>query len=136
VVVGHAHVADPHGAPLAPAEYAGLLAATVLYDDAELTRALLEHRPPRPAPAQDLTGSEAIALVAGDLRGPTPVDLGEPLGPLRPNPLYTDGELRWPSARYAAEYGPRSEHLPTRWPDPLPPDAARRRLLVDLPERW
>lgn len=136
VVVGHAHVADPHGAPLPPDEYARLLDATVLYDDEELTRSLLEHRPPRPAPAADLVGSEAVGLVAGDLRSPAPVDLGEPLGPLRPNPLYVDGALRWPSERYAAEYGPRSAYLPARWPDPLPADAARRRLLVDLPEHW
>ena len=136
VVVAHAHVGDPHGAPVPPQEYARLLGATVLYDDEELTRSLLEHRPPRPAPAERLTRSEAVALVAGDLRGPSPVDLGEPLGPLRPNPLYVDGELRWPSERYAAEYGPRSGHLPARWPDPLPDDAARRRLLVDLPEQW
>ena len=136
VVVGHAHVADPHGEPLPPAEYARLLGATVLYDDAELTTALLERRAPRPAPAGELVASEAIALVAGDLRAPAPVDLGEPLGPLRANPLYVDGELRWPSERYAAEYGPRSGHLPARWPDPLPADAARRRLLVDLPEQW
>nr|WP_246406340.1 class I SAM-dependent methyltransferase [Modestobacter versicolor] len=136
VVVGHAHVADPHGAPLPPDEYARLLGATVLYDDAELTRSLLERRAPRPAPAEELAGSEAIGLVAGDLRGPAPADLGEPLGPLRPNPLYVDGGLRWPSERYAAEYGPRSGHLPARWPEPLPADAARRRLLVDLPEQW
>ncbi|MCZ2810559.1 class I SAM-dependent methyltransferase [Modestobacter sp. VKM Ac-2979] len=138
VVVGHAHVADTvsAGEPLVPAEYARLLGATVLYDDAELTAALLAGRAPRPAPAEELTGSEAIGLVAGDLRGPAPVDLGEPLGPLRPNPLYVDGELHWPSERYAAEYGPRSGHLPGRWPDPLPADAARRRLLVDLPEQW
>jgi SAM-dependent methyltransferase len=136
VVVGHAHVADPHGAPVPPEEYARLLGATVLYDDAELTRSLLEGRPPRSAPADRLTGSEAIGLVAGDLRRPAPADLGEPLGPLRPNPLYVDGELRWPSERYAAEYGPRSGYLPARWPDPVPADAARRRLLVDLPEQW
>ena len=138
VVVGHAHVADTlsAGEPLPPAEYARLLGARVLYDDDELTRSLLEHRAPRSARAEELTGSEAIGLVAGDLRGPAPVDLGEPLGPLRPNPLYSDGELRWPSERYAAEYGPRSGHLPARWPDPLPPDAARRRLLLDLPEQW
>ena len=136
VVVGHAHVADPHGEPSTPEEYAAVLDARVLYDDEELTRALLEGRAPRPAPAAELTGSEAIGLVAGDLRGPAPVDLGEPLGPLRPNPLYVDGQLRWPSERYAAEYGPRSGHLPDRWPDPLPADAARRRLLVDLPEHW
>ncbi|MQA32723.1 methyltransferase domain-containing protein [Modestobacter roseus] len=138
VVVGHAHVADTvsAGEPLDPQEYARLLGATVLYDDAELTRSLLEGREPRPAAAGDLTGSEAIGLVAGDLRGPAPADLGEPLGPLRPNPLYVDGELRWPSDRYEAEYGPRSGHLPERWPEPLPADAARRRLLVDLPEQW
>ena len=73
---------------------------------------------------------------AGDPCGPAPVDLGEPLLPLTPNPLYRDGVLTWPSERYAAEYGPRSAHLPERWPDPLPADAARRRLLVDLPEAW
>ena len=49
------------------------------------------------------------------------------------SPVYVDGRLTWPSERYAAEYGPRSA-LPDRWPDPLPADAARRRLLVDLPE--
>ncbi len=136
VVVGHAHVADPHGAPVAAEEYAALLRARLLYDDAALTEALLAGRPPEPSPASDLASSEAIGLVAGELRAPAPVDLGEPLPPLRPNPLYDDGVLTWPSERYAAEYGPRSAHLPARWPDPLPPDAARRRLLVDLPEAW
>jgi SAM-dependent methyltransferase len=136
VVVGHAHVADPHGAPLPAHEYADLLGAALLYDDAELTDALLAGRPPRSAPTAELESSEAIGLVAGDLRSPAQVDLGEPLPPLRPNPLYDGGVLTWPSDRYAAEYGPRSAHLPARWPDPLPPDAARRRLLVDLPEQW
>ncbi|RBY79645.1 class I SAM-dependent methyltransferase [Geodermatophilus sp. TF02-6] len=136
VVVGHAHVADPHGEPLTPEGYAAVLGTDLLYDDAELTAALLAGRPPRPAAATDLHESEAVALVAGDPRSPAPVDLGEPLGPLRRNPLYVDGVLRWPSERYAAEYGPRSGYLPARWPDPLPADAARRRLLVDLPEAW
>jgi len=136
VVVGHAHVADPHGEPLTPEGYAAVLGTDLLYDDAELTTALLGGRRPRPAPAADLHDSEAVALVAGDPCSPAPVDLGEPLPPLRPNPLYADGELRWPSERYAGEYGPRSGYLPARWPDPLPADAARRRLLVDLPEAW
>jgi SAM-dependent methyltransferase len=136
VVVGHAHVADPAGEPLPPEDYAALLGAHLLYDDAELTRALLEGRPPQPQPAGQLRSSEAVALVAGDPLAPAPADLGEPCGPLRRNPLYRDGRLRWPSERYAREYGPRSAHLPDRWPDPLPPDAARRRLLVDLPEAW
>ncbi len=136
VVVGHAHVADPHGAPLTPEGYAEVLGAGLLYDDDELTRSLLEGRPPRPSPPADLRASEAVALVAGDPLAPAPVDLGEPLPPLSPNPLYRHGVLTWPSERYAAEYGPRSSHLPPRWPDPLPADAARRRLLVDLPEAW
>ena len=92
--------------------------------------------PPVPAPAAALEASEAVALVAGDPCAPAPHDLGEPLGPLVPNPLYEGGELRWPSERYAQEYGPRADYLPERWPESLPPDAARRRLLVDLPERW
>jgi SAM-dependent methyltransferase len=136
VVVGHAHVADPHGEPLAPEQYAAVLGADLLYDDAELTDALLAGRPPRRSPAAALAASEAIGLVAGDPLTPAPVDLGEPLPPLRPNPLYVDGALSWPSRRYAAEYGPRSGYLPARWPDPLPADATRRRLLVDLPEAW
>ncbi len=136
VVVGHAHVADPHGEPLTPEGYAAVLGTDLLYDDAELTAALLAGRAPRPAGTASLAASEAIALVAGDPLSPAPVDLGEPLPPLSPNPLYVDGELTWPSDRYAREYGPRSAHLPARWPDPLPADAARRRLLVDLPEAW
>ncbi|MGY1796700.1 methyltransferase domain-containing protein [Geodermatophilus sp. SYSU D00525] len=136
VVVGHAHVADPHGEPLPPEDYARVLGTDLLYDDDELTRSLLERRPPRPAPPAELRASEAVALVAGDPRTPAPADLGEPLPPLAPNPLYRDGFLTWPNERYAVEYGPRSGYLPPLWPDPLPADAARRRLLVDLPEAW
>ncbi len=138
VVVGHAHVADrlSSGEPLPAAEYAGLLGTDLLYDDDELTRSLLEHRPPVPALPAALEQSEAVALVSGDRLAPAPVDLGEPLPPLRVNPLYVDGALRWPSERYATEYGPRSTYLPPRLPDPLPADAARRRVLVDLPEAW
>ena len=135
VVVGHAHVADPHGAPVPASDYARLLGTDLAYDDDELTRALLGGRPPRPAAVVSLERSEAIALVAGDPLRPAPHDLGEPVGPLRLNPLYDDGALVWPSERYAQEYGPRSDYLPAR-AEPLPPDAARRRVLVDLPERW
>ena len=138
VVVGHAHVADRVGSgePLTAAAWAALLHTDLLYDDDELTRSLLEGRAPVPASPAALEGSEAVALVSGDPCGPAPHDLGEPLGPLRPNPLYVDGTLRWPSPRYEQEYAPRSGHLPRQWPEPLPADAARRRLLVDLPEHW
>ncbi len=138
VAIGHTHVADrvSSGAPLPARDYAALLDTDLLYDDDELTRALLDGRAPVPALPERLETSEAVALVAGDPMRRAPVDLGEPLGPLRANPLYVDGQLRWPSERYAEEYAPRSAHLPASWPDPLPADAARRRLLVDLPERW
>jgi len=135
VVVGHAHVADPHGAPVPAREYARLLGTALAYDDDELTRALLGRRAPVPAPPAALETSEAVALVAGDPLRPAPHDLGEPVGPLRLNPLYDGGVLAWPSERYAAEYGPRSDYLPVR-AEPLPPDAARRRVLVSLPEHW
>lgn len=138
VVVGHAHVADQmsSGQPLSAQEYADLLGTDLLYDDDELTRSLLEGRAPVPQPPGDLEASEAVALVAGDPLLPATADLGEPVGPLVANPLYDGGVLRWPSERYEQEYGPRSTYLPERWPDPLPADAARRRLLVDLPVSW
>ncbi|MBC7373780.1 MAG: methyltransferase domain-containing protein [Frankiales bacterium] len=135
IVVGHAHVTDQHGLPLPAEGWAELLQADVLYDDDELTTALLAGRPPVSSRAQDLAGSEALAAVSGALLTPCPADLGEPLGPLRLNPLYVDGALTWPSDRYAQEYGPRSHYLPLR-AEPLPSDAARRRVLLDLPERW
>ena len=138
VAVAHAHVADrlSGGRPLGAQEYAALLDTDLLYDDDELTRALLQRRAPTPARAAALEGSEAVALVAGDPCAPAPHDLGEPLPPLVTNPLYVGGELTWPSERYALEYGPRSGYLPARLPDPLPADAARRRVLVDLPAAW
>jgi SAM-dependent methyltransferase len=135
VVVGHAHVADPHGAPVAAGEYARLLGTSLAYDDHELTRALLEQRPPVPTQPSALERSEAVALVAGDPLHRAPADLSVPVGPLRLNPLYRDGVLTWPSERYEQEYGPRSSYLPPH-AEPLPQDAARRRVLVDLPEHW
>ena len=136
VVIGHAHVADPGGAPLAARGYAEILDASRGYDDDELTTALLARRAPRPFSIDELEASEAAAFVVGEPGDRAPCDLGEPLEPLRRNPLYVHDVLRWPSERYAAEYGPRSSYLPPRWPAELPPDAARRRMLVDLPEHW
>ena len=138
VVVGHTHVADrlSSGEPMTSADYASLLRPGVMYDDDELTRSLLQGRPPVAAEAGQLEGSEAIALVVGDPLAPAPADLGEPLPPLRLNPLYVDGELSWPSMRYEQEYAARSTYLPAALPEPLPADAARRRILLDLPEQW
>jgi hypothetical protein len=120
----------------------------VVYDDAELTRALAEARAPQPAEPRDLTGVQAFSVACGPtlVRAPRPVGGGLTLPPegarLRRNPLYQGGRISWPSERYAAQYGPRAifpefsdapEHAVF---DAALADRARRREMVDLPERW
>jgi hypothetical protein len=128
---------------------AALLPDAVLYEDAELTAALVEARAPlrghrsrrwrvsRPSPPSRARASGPARPVAGQLALP-------PAGAaLRRNPLYgEDGRLSWPSERYGREYGPRATY-PARAGVPesavLGPhtaEAARRRELLDLPERW
>ncbi len=154
VLVGHTHnqLVDnlSAGAPLAPAEYAALFGAATLYDDRELTAALVEARPPRPASAEALAAAPAVALAAGRAaaEAPRPVAAGLAVPPpgtrLRRNPLYEAGAVCWPSERYEREYGPLATYpMRTDAPDEAVAGAdasvdalARRRVLVDLPERW
>ncbi|MGK5499317.1 hypothetical protein ACSNOF_15465, partial [Streptomyces sp. URMC 125] len=71
--------------------------------------------------------------------------------PLRPNPLYRDGLLRWPGPRWRDEYARgAAAYLPGRVDlspglladaragrlTPEVAELARRRVLLDLPERW
>ncbi|MCW2606430.1 MAG: Methyltransferase type 11 [Frankiales bacterium] len=127
LVVGHAHTPDEvhsSGQPLTPHEYGDLLRADVLYDDDDLTSAFLERRAPTPLVPE---GARAVALVRGRTeRGP---DLSQPVGPVRPNPLYVDGVRTWPSERWAQEYARAAEYLPERFAD-------GPRSHLDLPERW
>jgi hypothetical protein len=63
---------------------------------------------------------------------------------LRRNPLYVGGAIAWPSPRYATEYAPLATYpAASDAPDEACAGAnaaidalARRRVLVDLPERW
>ncbi|WP_309126585.1 hypothetical protein, partial [Kocuria sp.] len=124
-------------------------------DDADLTRALLTGAPPRPRAAGELAGCEAMALVSTPPPpsgyGPLSPDRPVPGRPLRPNPLYRDGLLHWPGDRWRDEYGTAVRaYLPDRigLSPALLADAragrltphvtglARRRVLLDLPERW
>ena len=138
VLVGHAHNALVDnlsaGSPMPPAGYAGLLAADQWYDDCELTAALVEGR--APVPSRALDGAAAVSFAAG-AGTPRAVEGGlalpRPGAVLRPNPLYRDGVIAWPSDRYRTEYGALATY-PAR--PTGAPDAARRRELVDLPERW
>ncbi len=150
VLVGHTHNALVDnlsaGAPLDPAGYAALFETPLIYDDAELTQALAEARAPRPAEAAALAGAAAISL-ASRTGSPRPVTSGLAMpaagAALRRNPLYVDGMIAWPSARYAAEYGAlatydRAASGPERavFGDPALEDLVRRRVLLDLPDRW
>ncbi len=143
VLVGHAHNALVDnlsaGAPLDPASYAALFGATLLYDDAELTRALVEARAPRPASAEALADAAAVSLAAS-APAPRPVEAGLamplPSAALRRNPLYVDGRVRWPSERYEREYAGLATYPIEAGGHERTEDAVRRRVLLDLPDRW
>lgn len=141
ILVGHAHnaLADnlSAGAPLSPADYAALFDAPVLFDDAELTDALVGARTPRAASAAALAGAAAISL-ASNAPAARPAAAGLAMPPpgavLRRNPLYVDGMISWPSSRYETEYGPLASY--PLCADTAVDDPVRRRVILDLPERW
>lgn len=140
-------------------EIAELFPDALVYDDAELTRALVEARAPAPRAPSDLRGCEAFSVVAGPGMRPAPrsvidgLTLPKPGAALRLNPLYeradrgdADYAIAWPSHRYEAEYAPRATY-PERSPGPETltfdglvegpeADRVRAREFVDLPERW
>jgi SAM-dependent methyltransferase len=145
LVIGHVHNRDwPNlsaGAAVTAAELAALFPDALAYDDAELTRALVEARAPEPAAWADLGAVEAFSLAEGRTHGPHPLAGGlalpRPEATLVRNPLYgDDGRIAWPSERYQREYGPRATY-PARATTHEPNEAlVRRREFVDLPDRW
>ncbi len=151
VLVGHVHNALVEnlsaGAPVAPRELATLFPGGVLFDDAEMTRALIEARVPSASQDTDLSQAAAITIAWGNMpAGPADGMLTQPKpgARLRRNPLYQNGEIRWPSDRYAREYGdlatyPSHTDAPERavfGADDAVAALARTRVLLDLPERW
>jgi hypothetical protein len=150
VLIGHIHNSDRHnlsaGAALSAEELAALIPDGILFDDAELTQALVERRAPRAATPEQLRDAEAFAVAIG---ATVPQSIEGRLGPtpggglLSRNPLYgTDGAITWPSERYKNEYAslatyPMHSDLPLRLTVAEAPDGSiQRRELVDLPERW
>ena len=151
VLVGHAHNALVDnlsaGSPLPPAEYAALFGAPLLYDDLELTRALVEARAPRAGAAGragagggGFAGAGRVAA-AGDRAGWRCRRAG---AALRRNPLYSGDMILWPSDRYQKEYGALATYpLEATGPEravagsgPEVDELARRRVLLDLPASW
>jgi len=151
VLVGHAHnsLVDnlSAGEPLPPTGYAALFGTPLLYDDRELTHALVEARAPQSRTAAGIADAPAIALVTG-AGAPRPVTGGLAMPPpgaeLRRNPLYAGPIIQWPSDRYAREYGSLVTYpLQTDAPESAIAGAnaavdqlARRRVLLDLPQQW
>ena len=153
LAVSHVHNRDwpnlSSGSAMTAAELADAFPDAALYEDAELTRALVEKRAPRAAAAPaELARVEAFSLAEGPGLAPAQPIAGRlslpPEGStLRRNPLYAaDGTVSWPSERYAREYGPHATY-PARTDCPERATAgaataawALRREMVDLPERW
>lgn len=134
----HPNLSGGHGMTLG--EVRALFPQAIIYADEELSLAASERRAPV---AGSLVGTEAFGIiVGGKISDPGPLSMPASGTPLRRNPLCRDGATVFPSERYAAEYGARitfqcSPDLPDiaimapEWAA-----AARRRDLVDLPERW
>ena len=151
VLVGHAHNALVDnlsaGSPMPPAGYAALFGAPLLYDDRELTQALVEGRAPEPATADGVADAPAVAWATGP-GVPRPVTGGLAMPPpgarLRRNPLYAGADIRWPSDRYEREYGPLATYplhaegpaMAVAGADAAIDALARRRVLLDLPASW
>ena len=129
----------------------------LVYDDADLTRALVEARAPAPRAPGELTEVEAFSVVAGPGMRPAPraivdgITLPRAGTRLRLNPLYAPDpaggwRIAWPSERYEAEYAglatyPMHSDGPAvlEWAgglDSPEADRIRTREYVDLPERW
>lgn len=150
LLIGHVHNREWPNYSAGSAMDAGSLRVmfpeACLYDDEEVGRAALEGRQPVPAGEDQLQAAEAFSIAenAPPARPVTGRLVLPPAGrALRRNPLYDrDGALRFPSDRYALEYGPRSTYgARTSCPEvainagPVASWALRRELL-DLPERW
>ena len=155
LVISHIHNRDwPNfsaGSAMTADDCMAMFPGAVLYDDAELTRALHAAATPMTATLDGLARAEAFAVATGPGVSPARAVMGglalpPPGAILARNPLYDAvGQRVWPSERYALEYGPRATYpavtsAPTRAihdaGHPVTGAQARRRELVDLPERW
>ena len=150
LALGHVHNSGAEnlssGHAVSAAAMAQLFPDATVYDDAELTRAVVEARAPHPAQWAELDAVEAFSVEdRRDLSG-SPRVLGQGLSmpgvdaTLRLNPLYRPRDegyaIAWPSPRYEAEYGGRATYPGLIADDRFDSEAVRRRILVDLPERW
>ncbi len=150
LALAHIHNRDfanlSSGAAATAGELTRLFPEATVYDDAELTRALVERRAPVDRPWSELGAVEAFSLVQGVVAARALAGgLAMPCEGafLTRNPLYgADDHVSWPSQRYRDEYASRATYpsrtrAPTHATHTTATSAmARSRELVDLPERW
>lgn len=174
ILIGHAHNAEAEnfssGAAISAQGYAALFAdenaKICFYDDAELTAAVIENRPPKKRTTEELNRTAAIDLVYpcaekdGKTKRRESFLVPTAKRDLRINPLLIDrrGEIfsepRYPSERYENEYAALSGYLKLsveeidllkkirhangddRDANEKFTELARRRVLLDLPENW
>lgn len=165
ILIGHAHNAEAEnfssGAAISTAEYAEMFENSTIYDDSELTKALIENRRPDAQKHEELKNAEAVSLATGERQKASLTNFTLPPvnQSLRINPLLDAGESkavtgpRYPSERYKKEYAPLSGYLDLgdedisfsvqetmfygHWErDENLIDLVRRRIFLDLPENW
>ena len=165
ILVGHAHNREAEnfssGAAILTAEYTAMFEDPVVYDDAELTTALIENRMPKAQAIGKLKKAEAISLATSERNRDCSIRFSLPpiRKSLRINPLLGTGDFKvvnvpnYPSERYGKEYAPLSAYLNLsdedisffvqeamfygHWEhDKKLIDLVRRRIFLDLPERW
>lgn len=135
------------GRAMSADDVAQLFPGAAVYDDAELTAALAEARTPQPASPAQLASVDAFSIEDRPAGPAQAVKHGiavpSPSATLRLNPLYQEDEIglaiAWPSRRYEAEYGGHATYPARLSGGELAlshAEAVRRRILVDLPDRW
>ena len=154
VAVGHVHTnAVDHnvaGYPKSVAEYQRMATNDAsFFDDNQLAKMWLDPDQPPSQATSDLSASEAIAWVEGEVNDDL-YALHQPANSLKINPLLdtkTD-RIHWPTDRFRQEYEADASYLKLtddernrlQQPDQLSKaqqsNFFRRRILLDLPERW
>jgi SAM-dependent methyltransferase len=125
VVVGHAHVADPHGAPVPAQDYARLLGAEHRVRRRRAHPALLAGRPPSGSVPRS-SRPRGHRLSPGTCCSRHRTTSARPVGPLRLNPLYADGALEGRASATRRSTTDRTDYLPDRASRcrPTPPGGA------------
>ena len=164
ILIGHAHNSEAEnyssGAAISTIEYAAMFENPTLYDDAELTRALIENRKPSAQTVEKLKNAEAVSFAANEQTSANAINFGLPPSHrnLVINPLLDAGNFevlktpKYPSERYEKEYAQLSGYLNSsddetnivkenrlikNWEnDEKLKDFVRRRIFLDLPEDW